>query len=932
MSEEPIIYVDPLTFKITEVIDPDPRENYTRQLLRRVIKNVREKIDGKNEVEKLKIINDEISLLLNKQNSEWNKIPSDTRFPGFFSSLADHALATCTVAVTLALDGLAKKADLSEGYNGETKELLSSKKGVLEVTRLLSFLHDSGKPPDREHVEKTKEFVTWFLGELGFKSNLTEQLSKSASKHHYGRWYRERKEDPKTKLEWIIAYADKIAVQDRVLNVKELDRLSEALVWLSKYSHLNDEDRKKVDLTIKLIDKLSKNEKIDPNSENWEEMNRLLPLDPDLYRNKLDRELLNVHDKLGFTPETCFILLEGQGVQKYIRNSEANAYMVGASSLIEVATKRFTRGIVDETSKESIIYSASGSILCLAPEFTLCSIMATHRDLVSFVDSGMGFKGPADKVIKAELFPLKEGPCFAWDLQNRNLKELIERRCFGEFYKLTLNTIKPYKVPTKGLGQIPIGEICNICYEDRVSEDQERINKVKGKMPEDEKENFRPCTSCLRVYEHYYNLKDPNIKFIAVQVDEKGEVKTGEKDWRAIEERVSAEVEDSPLYSLKELIQSALIEKLSKHPDLKNSLKGKTVNLVPIKTWNLLGKQSKGLFHKVGADEVLNVAFVKGDGDDFGKIKSSMSNITAYRRINEIFKRVIQGSVAEGLAEVLAAFLEQKLKNNGAQQTINLYLPFEVVFVGGDDFMLVLDAGFLPHFLKGLREEVVRTLGSRTKGEYEKEPDSSLSYMPLGLSLGVVVAQNRAPVYAVLEALGELLSKAKEKSKVESGEESVYGAEIFVALQRFTGIPLEDDVRENYEGNIWKGGSLKVHRTAWPKSGSEIFDDMNGKAGLFKLTKELLKAGIRANNVANVVSMEEKSGEASKLVVRYKAARITEDNSKKKGYQLLAENLYVPEKTQNDECNKSVSLRFQHLDVANIMKMVHDRPELLPGG
>jgi len=941
MSEESIIYVDPLTFKITKVTDPDPRESCTRRLLKRVIDNIKEKIRGKEELEKLKTINDEIFRLLNYPDSEWNKIPSDTRFPGFFSTLADHALATCTVAVSFALDCLAKGMDLSEGYQGKTKELLSCKEGVLEVTRLLSFLHDSGKPGEG-HLEKTKEFVTWFLGELGFTSDLIEQLSESASRHHYGGDYRKRKVDPITKLEWIIAYADKIAVQDRVLNVKELDRLRKALEWLSRCPHLKKDHREKFKITFEVIDKV-KNKEFDPKSKEWgkyikskewKEYNHILPLDPDYYQNTLNREFKNAHERFGFTPEIVFILLEGEGIQRYVRNSEANAYMVGASSLVEAATKRLMRRIEEETSKESIIYSASGSVLCLAPESTLFYIMDAHRDLISFVGGGMGFKGPAgNEIIKAEPFNLKEGPRFAWDIQNRNLKELIAKRCFGEFYKLALNTIESYEVPMKSLGQIPIGEICNICYEDRASEDQEKINKVKGKMPEDEKGNFRPCTSCLRVYEHYYDLRDPNIKLIVIQVDEKGEVKTGEKDWRAIEENISTEVKDSPLYSLRESIQSALIEKLSKHPDLKNNLKGKTVNLIPIKTWNHLGIQSKSLFHKVGPDEVLDVAFVKGDGDDFGKIKSSMSNITAYRKINEIFQSVIQGSVAKGLAEVLTALLEQKLKNNGAQQTINLYLPFELVYVGGDDFMLVLDAGFLPHFLKGLREEVVRTLGSRTKGEYEKEPDSPLSYMPLGLSLGVVVAQNRAPVYAVLEGLGELLSKAKEKSKAESREESIYGAEIFVALQRFTRIPLKDDVKANYDESVWEGGGLKAYRTSWPRSGSEIFEDTNGRVGLFKLTKELLKSDIKANNVANVVSMEEKGGETSKLVVYYKAARMPEDSLERKGYQLLAENLYVTEKTQeNDECKKSVSLRFQYLDVADIMKMVHDRPELLPGG
>ncbi|MEM3467133.1 MAG: hypothetical protein QW566_11745, partial [Candidatus Jordarchaeales archaeon] len=59
----------------------------------------------------IKEFNDFITNFL--KNSKIGDLPADTRFPGFFSSLADHSLSTSAIAVPLALELRKRGIDFS---------------------------------------------------------------------------------------------------------------------------------------------------------------------------------------------------------------------------------------------------------------------------------------------------------------------------------------------------------------------------------------------------------------------------------------------------------------------------------------------------------------------------------------------------------------------------------------------------------------------------------------------------------------------------------------------------------------------------------------------------------------------------------------------------------------------------------------------------
>lgn len=189
--------IDPLTLTIKE---SDKKEAYS------IVKS-----EIKRKFENLKDFNDWLSDLLDEK---LRGIPADTRFPGFFSSISDHAKATSAVAVPLALE-LCKKVDFSAEYEGYFSGYIKNRENLKEVIRTASLLHDIGKHPPQDHYKRSRKEIEEILSVAGF-SDLAKQIAELASKHHY-RGGIEEEYLPQRKLEWVIAIADKVAVHDRIL-------------------------------------------------------------------------------------------------------------------------------------------------------------------------------------------------------------------------------------------------------------------------------------------------------------------------------------------------------------------------------------------------------------------------------------------------------------------------------------------------------------------------------------------------------------------------------------------------------------------------------------------------------------------------------------------------------------------------------------------
>jgi hypothetical protein len=868
--------------------------------------------------------------LLDSDECEWSKIPSDTRFPGFFSSMSDHALATSAVGVAIAVELYNKGVDLAGEYDGEMAELLKTRRGVIEVVRTLCLLHDSGKPSTK-HTENTKKAVEEILSKIGF-GKLATDLAESASRHHYDK---DSERPPRTKVEWVVAYADKVAVQDRTFAGKILGVAVQPLRWLG--DHVDASNKQKIYQLADFIERFGNDTKIDIGKVP-DEIKKILPLDYKFFKETLDSELLNVRERLSEDIKLALILFEGAGIQGYVRKSSSARHLVGRSSLVEVATRLAAKSLEDMLAPESIIYVTSGSVFAIVPPSELHQVVDTlNKGFEDVVKGGISLKCcKSAEDVSFSLFELKTGPKFTWANWKEESKfSRIERRNFGEFYTILNNTISVLDHKVGGSLMIPAGKICSICFEEKaLPENDLGILDVIKRLPEDEREGYKAGAVCLNVDQHRMKLKEKLAG--SFEIEFKGE----EADVTLRGKVAPEDVKNSPIFMITEAMSNILRDKLNaEHKDLIGEFSGRSIVFENAKSWNFLGLESEYALEGKGVPEkeemvpgVSDVAFIGGDGDNFGLIKSAMNNLTLYRKVSKIFKEVMQDSVAKALSEViiyqLRLYSQSYRPDKKLEPPAKLYLPFDMVYFGGDDFLLVLDAGFVFIFLKAFRDAILDRLGSR-KQNYEKRDGENLSVFSLGVSLGVVVAPNRAPIHGTLSALSILESKAKKLSKHRQKVENnkpVFGGEISVALERFTTIPTKEFVEENYKAKDF-GGTTKICSTSWPLLGADIFSD-SPKDGqplpLINLTKKLLEEHeIRSNNVAEFARIETPSEEEIKLQIRFKAARMDEKRPEREGYRLLANNLTVKE----DDC-----IKFRHGDIANAMRIVKESPLLLPSG
>ena len=777
--------VDPITFEKHAI--PDEENKAYTELISKIDESIIDEIKTRqNNIHKLKEFNDFVYKSL-VEDRLWESIPSDTRFPGYFSSLADHALATASIAVPLAVEVFRKGFDFASEYdNKELKEILSEKngRGVVEVIRLLSLLHDVGKHPPREHYIRTREHVKKILDSVGLKI-ISETLAKSASRHHY-RYDIDEEFKPKTKLEWIVAFADKISSTRKRGISGEFTRLLEPYKWL-----LEKDDSEKVRRIVEFIECIkSYNINKIENFINDELIYTTIPINFGKIKG-IDNKIFNA-SRIVDDAKLGVLCIEVAGIGKFITASDYRKYISGASALIDDALNEAKKEIERMLCPECIVYAKGGSLLAIIPpsyfeeiKERICRIFEERTKVVNL-------KLP--KSVEFELWELKYGPRIykVEDADVETSLKLAEKRNFGGVVSLVVDSLET----TEEAGDpeaIRVGEVCPVCHEYRRSECEHLIDDKKEKV----------CERCHLAIEEDKKLREEK-EIIHINL---------EKEQPEVEVVAMESKPDVSYIRILRKVREVLKRKLRNNPIVAEfKLRGvNRINFAPVKTWDCIGRQHLGKDYSKECDEVYNIAFIKGDGDNFGKIKGSMPSITLYKQISKLFEDVIEGSIAEALSEVMIKQLEVRLKKD-VKESLTLELPFDVVFVGGDDFLVLIDAAFIFVFLKAFRESLQRRLGER-RDKFDKKENEPLSIIPLGVSMGVAVVKNRMPIKSILDVLDDLLRRSKQRSKSESDG---FGGEIFVSMKKFESIPTKNEVEKAFNGTI--------KYTQFPMSGGELID------------------------------------------------------------------------------------------------------------
>ncbi|MHA1309983.1 MAG: Cas10/Cmr2 second palm domain-containing protein [Candidatus Helarchaeota archaeon] len=892
-----LIYVDPITFKIYKYTE-DEVKKYREDFIQQIKKEYRN--DNNLKIyENLKNVNDIISKYLREENSNnWGKLPSDTRFPGYFSNLSDHTIATTTIGIAIAIESFNRRVRFEDEYTSEIiKDLLKNKESFLQIIRFACLLHDIGKYPIVNHDIRSREIIESLLREINFNNDIINFLAELASRHHFGQSYSSNRR-PHTKLEWIIALADKVSVQDRVLSNMEMlrDNLIEPFEWLKKHDDNPDNKEKIKDL----INYIKNQDRV-----NIDYINTILPLDQqkNIQLNKKLLDTANLFD-LEDSLEVAILICEGKSIQNFIRRSEKRKYLTGASSLVASGFNEIKKLIEKTLAPESVIYTSSGSLLAIVPLSELDNLKEEIvKKIEEVVKGGIGLNLPLKDTAKFNLYVLKSGPIYAW----RN-KNSISRRNFGELYNIVINFSEIYGVSEKEPKIFGINDICTVCYNNKAIED---INSLKDTTSLNLYENEKICELCYHVLNHENHITDSmvgilfevennNIKFIDLH-----------------NHNLQYYAESSPIYQIlprfKEILKSQLLEKR----DLVEKLNGKKVFFKYEKNFDNLGKVSKNLFDYENnsseiASEVYDVAYIKGDGDNFGSIKSSMPNITLYRKISEIFKKIISDLLLNSLSKILIFQLEVELNKNFEKSSmINLNIPFYIIYYSGDDFFIVIDAGFTFLLLNNFQQEIKKYLGGPSD-EYNKNDSENLSIFKLGISLGCLICKNRAPIYLALEALNELEKLAKMKSKKMRKK---YGGEICVALQKFDIIPNNISIKNRYSNDNFK----IIKLTQFPLLSNEL------NAYLEDL-KIFIDNNITPNDLLNVIKIKDEldnpnSIKRLKLEIKFKEARnINQDEKLFKKYGIIYSKIFF----KNDK-----KLILRHEDFIDSLKIIYNSDKLL---
>lgn len=536
-------------------------------------------------------------------------------------------------------------------------------------------------------------------------------------------------------------------------------------------------------------------------------------------------EKLTIYDRLVFNPKEVFgtdvelgiFAVEIAGIQSFVTASDAKKYIAGASSLLESTLMDFAEYIKRIVCPEALIYASGGSLLALVPPSYYENLKSFGEKLFWDRTGKVRLKFPSK--FKFRLFELKYGPEVLRD------DSLWKKRSFGSTVSLAIKSLETRLLIDKE-NKGDISDLCKLCYEN-----------FGSKKYEIENEEQLICESCYKALEENKRIREllKNKGFFKV---------SGDGVEIVFEERVKA-----PLFDVLDRVVQALRKKLERDP-IASEMKMNNLEIIfkPVETWDHLGRQH--LIVEEGY-EVYEVAFIKGDGDNFGKIKESMRNITSYRQISQIFSEIIQRPLGEAFADVILSQIRLILKS-GKKGTLICDLPFDIVFVGGDDFLVLIDSAFVFNFLLSYRKSILKLLGER-KDRYMKNTYENLSIFPLGVSIGVAIVKNRMPIKSTLQVLNKLVERAKSKSKEESKVKK-FGGEIFVAVHRFDEIPTVSEVED-------------VLHTIYPLSGKELID-------FAKEVEYFIENNISPNWIRSVFGeIKPKDRENALLNLLYKASR-----------------------------------------------------------
>jgi len=189
------------------------------------------------------------------------------------------------------------------------------------------------------------------------------------------------------------------------------------------------------------------------------------------------------------------------------------------------------------------------------------------------------------------------------------------------------------------------------------------------------------------------------------------------------------------------------------------------------------------------------IGVIYADGNNVGRLIATLRAPQNYHETSNILRDAAKQAVFKALADYLVPALVRS--ERGDSRWIH---PFEILAIGGDDLFLIVPGS--------LAFDIALAIGYNFEAKLAKKlppvnqavaSDSFMQrygaetllqtapYTPsIGLSAGVIIAQENAPIFFLRDLVEELLKKAKDRAKQNASNHYYSGAVDFMVLKSIT--------------------------------------------------------------------------------------------------------------------------------------------------
>lgn len=269
--------------------------------------------------------------------------------------------------------------------------------------------------------------------------------------------------------------------------------------------------------------------------------------------------------------------------------------------------------------------------------------------------------------------------------------------------------------------------------------------------------------------------------------------------------------------------------------------------------------------HEIGAASKGYIGIIYADGNNVGRLIATLKTPDSYHKVSRILSDAARETVFQALSDYIQPIPSPVEDNN-----VPYLYPFEILTIGGDDLFLIVPANkafdiataIAARFEAQITDKLEKLHATLPAGDlrlpakaisvasyhqrYRKaqgltdadlHPSFPDDYTPsIGLSAGVIIAQETAPIFFLRDLVEELLKSAKAKAKDQSKQNFYGGAIDFMVMKSITMVT--DKIKSFRKQALADNGVESMRRlTARPYTWYEF-------AGLLTTVRELKEARV----------------------------------------------------------------------------------------